>query len=451
MRNIYIGMIFLLGLLILAGCIKKTGSEPGNGDTGAVVLEEIDDVLPNPFKGFVPTVGDENPVYDAKLQYETYAWRELEPSRGVYDWARLERDWGNIQVTGRRVGFRVAAAIPGAPGHIDIPQWLADEGIALRPYQIDGKEGLAPDWDDPRFLQAHHDFIQALGAKYDADWRVAWIDIGSYGFWGEWHVYLNDSLAASRATKQAILEDYFSAFPTKPKVIAFDDEFARNYVASHSGGLRNDCLGTEEENNWYLSSVGNLNQTVWKTAIITGEFCGGDAGALQGTTVRFDLNYQFIRQTHWSFIGPAGGDILPQNGEHRRNLDKLHKKLGYRFVLKKFDHQTSVGKDEPLAITLQVENKGVAPFYFHWPLVCYLISEDGSVALQQDLGVDIRLWLPGIHSENVSLNIPANIASGNYDVRLAIHDPRIGKPGVMFANTHRDTEGRYLVSRLTIE
>ena len=158
--------------------------------------------------------------------------------------------------------------------------------------------------------------------REENDPRVAWIDIGSYGFWGEWHVYLNDSLSAAQATKQAILEHYFAAFPSKLKVIAFDDDFATEYVPDHGGGIRNDCLGTEESNDWYLESLNaidpTLNSRVWKTAVITGEFCGGNAGAIAGTTERFDLNYDFVKQTHWSFIGPAGGTIIDVGGSSRR-------------------------------------------------------------------------------------------------------------------------------------
>ena len=447
-RRIVVLVVLTLLLLVGIFCSKNSPTGPGS-----VELEEIDDVLPNPFKGFAPWIGDTNPVYEARLQQATFAWSELEPQKGLYSWSRLERNWGNIAQTRRRVGFRVAAAIPGS-GEVHTPQWLIDEGVAMRPYSIDGHNGLAPDWDDPKFLAAHHDFIMALGARYDSDPRVAWVDIGSYGFWGEWHVYLNPQLAGSQATKQAILDDYFQAFPTKPKVIAFDDDFATQYVTDRGGGIRNDCLGTAEANNWYLESLNridaNLSANVWKTAIITGEFCGSDFGAEVGTTARFQLNLDFIKQTHWSFIGSAGGAIAPVSEEHRRNLDLLHKTLGYRFVLRSFEHEKIVPRESTQEFTLDVENTGVAPFYFEWPLVLYLLDARGNVALQTNLNVDIRQWLPGNHTVGTSVAIPANIAAGLYDVRLAIVDAITDAPGVMFANAGRDSIGRYLVSRIKI-
>jgi hypothetical protein len=296
-------------LAFLSSCSKDSPASCEDGPE--VVLEEIDEVLSNPFKGFVPWIGSQNPVYETKLQYKTFEWRDIEPQKGIYNWVFFEQGWGDIAASGKRVGFRISACTPGSGNLYDIPDWLVNEGLALRGYSIDGQQGLAPDWDDPKFLQAHSDLILALGARYENDPRVAWIDIGSYGFWGEWHVYLNDSLAATEAAKQTILEHYFTAFPAKLKVIAFDDNFATEYVTDNGGGIRNDCLGTQASNNWYLESLNQvdptLNDRVWKSALITGEFCGGSAGAIAGTSERFDLNYEFIKQTHWSFIGPAGG------------------------------------------------------------------------------------------------------------------------------------------------
>ena len=434
-------------LSLLLFCSKDDTTKPP--DDG-IALTEIDSVLVNPYTGLVPWVGNTNPVYQTTLQYVNITWKELEPDSGVYTWSALESGWGNIGQTRRKVGFRISAVMPGEAGHIDIPQWLVDRGIRMRAYEVEGQSGLAPDWDDPEFLQAHHDFIAALGARYDSDYRVAWIDIGSYGFWGEWHVWLNDTLAATQESKQAILEDYFAAFPTKPKVIAFDDDFATEYVSNHGGGIRNDCLGTAESNDWYLESVNGLNDWVWKTAIITGEFCGSDVGAEEGTTERFELNYQFIQQTHWSFIGPAGGMLTPQDEQHRQNLDQLLKKLGYRFVLKKVEHPAEVTAGNEVTIKITIENKGVAPFYFNWPLVIYFMDQDEQEVFTHTTSIDIRSWLPGERISQESFTIPASLVSGEYDIKLAIHDPDINKPAIRFANTNRDAQGRYLVSKLKV-
>ena len=119
-------------------------------------------------------------------------------------------------------------------------------------------------------------------------------------------------------------------------------------------------------------------------------------------------------------------------------------------MLRKVEHNNSVDKDSEISVSITLENKGVAPFYYDWPLALYLISSNGEVEMEENLAVDIKTWLPGSHTFAESVEIPAEINSGTYDVKLAILDPDTGDPGVMFANTNRDDEGRYLVSKLTI-
>lgn len=420
-----------------------------------VVFEEIDEPLSNPFKGFAPWIGVNNSTFDTKLQTATFPWNEIEVSKGNYNWNNLEKNWGNIVSTGKRVGFRISAAIPGNKDHIDIPQYLVDEGVQLSSYLIDNKEGLAPDWDDPKFLNAHKLFLKALGERYDTDPRVAWIDIGSYGFWGEWHVWMNDSLEATDQTKLTILEHYFDAFPTKPLVIAFDDDLATKTVIDTGHGIRNDCLGTKESNDWYETSMNNidpnLSDRIWKTSIITGEFCGSNYGAVQGTTVRFDLNYNFIKKHHWSWIGSAGGAINPINDQHRADLDKLHKTLGYRYVLKDFVYEDHTNAGSTVEFSIEIDNVGVAPFYFKWPVEIYLIDSNSNYEYVEEQSIDIRSWFPGTNTAFGKINIPDSINDGIYEIRIGIIDPLTNLPGIMFANKGKDSKGRYLLGKLVVD
>ena len=212
-------------------------------------------------------------------------------------------------------------------------------------------------------------------------------------------------------------------------------------------------MGTQDADDWYLESLNgidpDMNETVWKTALITGEFCGSNWGATEGTTTRFDLNFDFVKLTHWSFIGSAGGAIVPQNGEHRENLERLHKTLGYRFVLKTADFATSISAGSDLDLQFRVENKGIAPFYLDWPLILYCMNGD-TIVFQTVLDVDIRNWLPGVHMENVYFSVPKNIPAGSYDLRLAIPDPDYDIKGILFANTEGDEKGRFLIGYIDI-
>ncbi len=446
-------LLTYLKVILWVAAIAPSQSFPQN----EVVVHpvEIDTPLRNPFKGFAPWIGDFDMHHLSTLQEATFTWRLLEPKDGQYNWALLERYWDQLWAMGIRVGFRITVALPGAPNHVDIPQWLVDMGVPLIDYSIDDQSGKSPDFDNPIFLTKHISFIKVLGARYDKDSRVAWIDIGSYGFWGEWHVYLNPQLEATQATKKALLDAYFEAFPTKRKVIAFDDDFATKYVTDHGEGVRNDCLGTKESNDWYLASLNRidptLNDRAWKFGIVTGEFCGSAAGALAGTTTRFQLNYEFVKRTHWSFIGSAGGNIPPQNAAHRANLDLLHKTLGYRYVIRAVRHPAVVKAGSSFSLTLEWDNVGIAPFYYPWPIHIYLTDATDATAARMTLQMDIRTLLPGITMISESIPVPSSFPPGGYDVRLGIEDIDRGVPGVQLAIAGKDDSMRYKLSRVEVQ
>ena len=45
----------------------------------------------------------------------------------------------------------------------------------------------APVWDDSIYIWAAKEFAKALAEKYDGDPRIEYIDIRTFGEWGEWH------------------------------------------------------------------------------------------------------------------------------------------------------------------------------------------------------------------------------------------------------------------------
>jgi len=57
--------------------------------------------------------------------------------------------------------------------------------------------------------------------------------------------------------------------------------------------------------------------------------------------------------------------------------------------------------------------------------------------------VDVRKWLPGDAVFDGSLYVPENLAEGTYEFRVAMFDPRTGKPAVRFAIAGRDPDGWY--------
>lgn len=69
--------------------------------------------------------------------------------------------------------------------------------IQLSPYDTFGLQPgtgrcpLSPLYNDTVLLEVLHNFIAAYGAKYDGDKRIAYVQAGLLGYWGEYHTLNN--------------------------------------------------------------------------------------------------------------------------------------------------------------------------------------------------------------------------------------------------------------------
>lgn len=202
-------------------------------------------ILTNPFHGFVRYVGVAPTVstLPQTLAYNNLTWKTLEPlAQGTFDWAAFEAGWAGETAQGRRIGFRLNMSFPTATAHDDVPAWLIGLGVPVTAYNMAGSLGSVPDWNNAVFLAQHKRVITALGARYNNDPRIAWVDVGSYGIWGEWHQNNMAGLpVATPATKKILLDDYLAAFPNKRLVLPYGDAYATQYLTTNGKGLRNDC------------------------------------------------------------------------------------------------------------------------------------------------------------------------------------------------------------------
>ena len=98
--------------------------------------------------------------------------------------------------------------------------------------------------DDSVVLKAHLDFLKRLGERYDGHPDIDHIDLGSIGWWGEWH------LSGSKNCKLPTLENrmkvvnaYLAAFKKTPLLMQTEDNECLKYACAHGTGWRADCLG----------------------------------------------------------------------------------------------------------------------------------------------------------------------------------------------------------------
>jgi hypothetical protein len=125
------------------------------------------------------------------------------------------------------------------------------------------------------------------------------------------------------------------------------------------------------------------------------------------------------------------------------------KKMGYRFVLRRFTCPETVKRNNRLSFETWWENKGVAPCYKNFLLAIRLKNNKDSITFFTD--ADIRKWTPGDNVYDNSVFIPNSFTPGTYNVQVAIVDPLTGKPKIKLAIEGKDAEGWYDLGKIKVE
>lgn len=130
------------------------------------------------------------------IGYSRFNWSEIEPQENVYKWELIDDCFASWANAGRQFSFGVMCANTHGPEYVT-PKWVFDAGARYvsmeltpnSPYGGTPGKKVAPVFDDPVFLKKLRKFIMAMGKRYDGNRAIAFIDIRSYGNWGEGHMH----------------------------------------------------------------------------------------------------------------------------------------------------------------------------------------------------------------------------------------------------------------------
>lgn len=403
--------------------------------------------LDNPLKGYAAyAMPTDVHSFPSPTVYVYANWRELEPKEGEYafaDWER--RNWETPTAKGKHIVFRVVMDYPDQP--VGVPQWLIDKGVKMTPYDQFGG-GKSPDYEDPRLKSALLKLIGQLGKRYDGDPRIAFVQVGLLGHWGEFHTYPREELFPKEATQVEVVNALRKAFPNK-HLMGRNPSYKSLQIPTigfHDDMIPEDTLGPEEWKFVPGLKAGGVYEN-WRVAPTGGEMVPGQAQKWLGEG--WEDTKQAVREAHFSWIGPYC-PALVQNPkpEFKARAEELIRMLGYEYRLTRLTAPTQVRRGKTIAATLEGVNQGVAPFYYRWPVELALLDSRGKVARKSALAADVRKWLPGAF--RVSGQIPAAVPAGRYRLALGIVDPWKKRPAIRFANTLPVVDGYTVLGEVRV-
>jgi hypothetical protein len=367
-------------------------AEDGGGLV-TVVPKETDEILANPGMGWETfhhtATQDKNlPSWiPSTVHYARWGWGTLEPEQGKIDYEFLDGVLKETHEAGQKLAFRAmcCSSYPGRPYH---PDWLQDIGgkVVTTRYG-DGPELEVPVLDDPPVLAAHLDFIKRLGARYDGHPDIDHVDLGSVGWWGEWHMSQSTNAPMpTPETQKKIVDAYLSAFQKTPLVMLIGGGEMLRYAVEHGAGWRADCLGDMGgfSKTWChmrMAYPQRLPQAdavdAWKTAPVAWETCWDMRKWVEeGWSLRFIFDYALA--LHGSVINNKSAP-LPEGENIRPEVERFLRRLGYRLVLKELKHPEQAKAGETIKVSMKWQNTGSAPCYRPYRVAYRLSNGDGDI------------------------------------------------------------------------
>ncbi len=427
-----------------AGMTSSNSGDSGSAtfsDTTKITyaLKPFDGPLSNPHKGFtVPTGGAwtfvpefeygpygslNNRAWDLVSYGSGYQqWNKLNPAKGVYDWMELEKLLNALAEHNMTYALRV---LPYTPSFIKsdfppqeeydwTPPFVYEMGAKKIQIDLRGTDyhAYAPVWDDSIYIWAAKEFAKALAEKYDGDPRIEYIDIRTFGEWGEWHTshMLGSVMPADSVLKDML--DYYASVFKKTQLVLPSNGFGDVYTHALDLGItkRDDgFIGIPGRPDTLLRAYNANLPTIaeniagYRTMLANDDLIPG--GTQKWTAERW---VDAITTAHLTYY------VLDQDNDcgyyfykdNKALADSMSKVIGYNFTVTRAELLTIAGADNAAStaensadtaagnvatntLNITVKNTGVAPCFFDVYLVAEFVDSTGAAIAQ--LGKTIRI------------------------------------------------------------
>lgn len=172
-----------------------------------VKTNNLEEVLINPGKGLILRDKFNGECDDiTAINYCRIEWSTIEPEEGKYNWNVIDDKIEACKKRGKKFAFGIMNANSSSTKVYVTPRWVFEKGAEY--YTSTNKGGVTqviPKWTDSIFLREVDKFIKVLANKYDGNPNIAYIDIRSYGNWGEQHLI---GIEGEEITAQQLQELY---------------------------------------------------------------------------------------------------------------------------------------------------------------------------------------------------------------------------------------------------
>jgi hypothetical protein len=443
-------------ILILCRGSKSLSSEGGKDKTREAATCKViplpyDRALKNPLMGFTTRGIYDHPWASTAQTY--IKWNEIEnnESDGIDKIKKFcDSLWLGVEEKNIKVVPRVYL------------HWSADRKFWPADMATD-------DYTSDQFKKRVVRLVKRLGECWDNDSRVAFVEMGIFGLWGEQHSPLptqemqqivGDAFAKAFKNKKVSVRHNWRAFLGHPFGVYWDSWAHYDQMWSHGDSIRL----LNDKGRYLENYVGGEVAYGWGNASV-------QPGPSPTASVAEEKHRNFIINTlRWLHCTQVRWieNYDQKNEAAVKGAEEIQRAFGYRFVL----NEVRFSFAKALNVAFDVTNTGSAPFYYNWPVEVALLDAKTHQPVWKSTfkNTDIRKWLPGdgwtapdwtaspkwakylpdtnwnatgkgywkkpAQKTTVNGSFKVDIADGNYILSLSILDPAGNLPSVRFATAN---------------
>jgi hypothetical protein len=336
----------------------------------------------------------------------------------------------------------------------------------------DGGKSWEPDYGDPIFLEKLEAFHRVFAQRYGQQPWLEYVDIGSYGEWGEGHT----ARSGRRDWPAAVLKqhiDLYCRYYRDTFIVLNDDmvggrkvedgssEEILQYALSKGLALRDDGICVKYYSDTFgLSTLRSpeMFTLFWRTRPIDIELEHYQTTLDRETYKEGVPLVAAIEESHGTYVGFHGypRQWLAENPALARQLAN---RAGYWYFPKSVELPENARPGSSISVKLVWENHGVAPAYHRYRLVLKLANKGDKASqaehVQEIAAADNRRWMPcEIVGDSYQVDLPETLPPGSYKVGIALYDDRgTGKRPIELglSDALKDPQGFYRLAELQVE
>lgn len=399
--------------------------------------------------------------------YLRIPWAFIEPEEGQFNWAILDTPAQRWIARGKRIALRLTCSESWMK--YATPEWVKKAGAKGTFYQknkgrVEKSNTWDPFFDDPIFIEKLEAFLAAAAKRYDGNPNVEFIDVGTYGLWGEGHTFMSSNQDSIEIQKLHI-DLHLKHF--KKTLLCISDDFAghnkpgsrfpiTDYALSKGVTIRDDSILVQPPpRSWYHAEMA---QAFWPKlpVILEHEHYGS---SMRRNAWDGDLLLKSVEDYHASFMSIHWWPRILLE-ENREIIDKINLRMGYRLQPVEVVWPKTVEIGKRFKVQWTWCNKGVAPCYRGgFAAITLKDAKGGIVSVLSDERLNMRDLEVGPaakavmrkHESEFVVGLVGPVTRpGTYDVFISV-GKRDGTPQIAMPLKDGDGQRRYRLGSINIE